>query len=232
MIVARIDDEVISAEAFVKLLKLDRQLDPLLEKVLVDKLLVYAARENDIRISPEEIQQRVDQFRRAMGLHRARDTIEFLDNIEMKTADLEDYVTEILYREKMRAMIFSESAVSQFYNSHYPAFERVGLSHIAVSCPAKAQEIFAQLEEEPESFLEMVMQHSEAQDTREQAGYLGKIPRGVLPYEVEVKVFSAKPGSLLGPFEIEASQRVEIFKVLEFHLFGVDSYLLVYFTYT
>jgi len=222
VIVARIDDEVISAEVFVKLLKLSRQLDPLLEKVLIDKLLVHAAKKSDISVTPDEIQDRVDEFRRGMNLHRAQETIEFLDNIEMKSTDLEAYIADVLYREKMLLTIYSESAINQFYNNHNLTFERVGLSHIAIDSLVKAQEIFALLEENPEDFADLALQHSEAQDTRKQGGYLGKIPRGVLPADVEAKVFNATSGSILGPFKIEANNRIEIFKVMAIYSADLD----------
>ncbi|MCI0732802.1 MAG: peptidylprolyl isomerase [Methylococcaceae bacterium] len=227
MIVARIDDESISAEAFVKLLKLEGKLDSLLEKVLIDKLLVHAAKKAGIRILAEEIQERVDQFRRMNNLHRARDTIEYLDNVGLSVDELEEFIVEILYREKMRESILDDAAVERFYKQHYPAFERVGLSHITLDSMETAREIVAILKEEPDSFPELARQHSLSRDTRDQGGYLGKIPRGVLPHEIEAKIFNADAGSVLGPFEVEGQNKIEVFRLIEKHVPQMDEKTIV-----
>jgi parvulin-like peptidyl-prolyl isomerase len=222
VIVARIDDESISAEAFVKLLKLEGKLDSLLEKVLIDKLLVHAAKKADIRIQAEEIQERVDQFRRMNNLHRARDTIEYLDNVGLSVDELEEFIVEIIFRDKMRDRILDDVSVDRFYKQHYPSFERVGLSHITLDSMENAREIAAILKEEPESFPELARQHSLSKDTRDQGGYLGKIPRGVLPREIEAKIFNADAGSILGPFEVEGQNKIEIFRLIEKHVPQMD----------
>lgn len=215
MIVARIDDEAISAEAFVKLLKLEGKLDSLLEKVLIDKLLVHAAKKADIQVGAEEIQDRVDQFRRVNDLHRAQDTIEYLDNVGLSVDELEEFVVQMIFREKMRESIMDDAAIDHFYQHHYPSFERVGLSHITLDSMATAREIAAVLEEEPESFADLARQHSLSEDTRENGGYLGKIPRGVLPHEIEAKIFNANVGTVIGPFPVEGQNKLEIFRLIE-----------------
>jgi parvulin-like peptidyl-prolyl isomerase len=215
VIVARIGDESLTAETFVKLLKLEGKLDSELERVLIDKLLVQSAKKAGIQIHPDELQERVDQFRRVNNLHRARDTIEYLDNIGLSVTEFEEFIAEIIYREKMRKLIMDEAAVDQFYNHHYPSFERVGLSHITLDSMETAREIMAILEEEPESFGELAREHSLSKDTRDQGGYLGKIPRGVLPHEIDGKIFNAGIGSILGPFVVEGPSKIEIFRVLE-----------------
>lgn len=218
MIVARIDQEAISAEEFVRLLKLQGKLDSLLEKVLIDKLLVHAAKTAEIKISAEEVQDRVDQFRRVNNLHRAQDTIEYLDNIEISVDKLEEFIVEMISKEKMRESIMDNAAIDHFYKHHYPSFERIGLSHITLDSIAKAQEIAAILEEEPESFTDLAREHSLSDDTRENGGYLGKIPRGVLPQEIEAKIFNANIGDVIGPFPVEGQSKFEIFRLIEKHV--------------
>lgn len=222
MIVARIDDESISAEAFVKLLKLEGKLDSLLEKTVIDKLLVHAAKRSGIEVRVDEVQERVDQFRRINNLHRAQDTIEYLANVGLSVDELEQFIVEIISREKMRESITNDAAVDYFYRNHYPSFERVGLSHITLDSMETAREIVAILKEEPDSFPGLARQHSLARDTREQGGYLGKIPRGVLPHEIEVKIFNAEAGSVLGPFEVEGQRKIEIFRLTEKYVPRMD----------
>lgn len=79
MQIARIDDEILNADDFVKTLKLDNRFNTLIEQILIDKLTVRAAKKSGITVTPAEIQERVDQFRRVEGLHRAQDTHAFLE---------------------------------------------------------------------------------------------------------------------------------------------------------
>ena len=67
----KIDDEVISSDDFVKLLRFTGRYDELMEDIIKDKLTIHAARKQGIEVSPEEIQDRADQVRRVRGLHRA-----------------------------------------------------------------------------------------------------------------------------------------------------------------
>jgi parvulin-like peptidyl-prolyl isomerase len=221
MLVARINDEAISADAFVKLLKLNGSLDDLLETALIDKLVVHVAKSRGVTVGTEEIQERADQFRRVLGLHRARDTIEYLDNIDMTIEEFESYVAETLYKDKLQASITNDDAVRNYYRLHLPLFERVELHHIVLDGQAKAQELLAILREEPSSFSDIAKQHSLASDTRENGGYLGKINRGCLPNEVEVKVFKANPGDILGPFLVTGFY--EIFYLSDKYAVELDS---------
>ena len=89
---ARINDEVITSEDFIKLLKLTGRYDSLMEDILKDKLAVHAAKRQKIPIQPEELQERADQLRRVWGLHRAADTNKWLDAKGLSLEDLERFV--------------------------------------------------------------------------------------------------------------------------------------------
>lgn len=221
MLVARINDEAISADAFVKFLKLQGLLDDLLESALIDKLVVHVAKSRGVTVGAEEIQERADQFRRVLGLHRARDTIEYLNNIDMTIEEFESYVAETLYKDKLQASIANDDAVRDYFRLHLPLFERVELHHIVLDGQAKAKELIAILREEPSGFADLAKQHSLAADTRENGGYLGKINRGCLPNDIEAKVFKAKPGDILGPFFVNGFY--EIFYVSDKYAVELDS---------
>jgi peptidylprolyl isomerase len=220
MLVARVNDEAISADAFVKLLKLNGSLDDLLESALIDKLVVHVAKRRGMTVSAEEIQERADQFRRILGLHRARDTIEYLDNINMTIEEFETYVAETLYKDKLYASITHDDAVRGYFKLHLHLFERMELHHVVLNGQAKALELLAIVREEPSCFTDLAKQHSLA-DTRESGGYLGKINRGCLPTEIEVQVFKASPGDILGPFLVNGFY--EIFHVSDKSTAALDA---------
>lgn len=160
MQIARIDDEILTADDFVKILKLDNRFNTLIEQILIDKLTVRAAKQSGITVTPAEIQERVDQFRRVEGLHRAQDTHAFLEALGVTLDEFENHMTEILYREKMRAQITRQEQIDDYFRLHSPKFDSVEINHITVDSDGKARELLALLEDEPTLFAELAREHS------------------------------------------------------------------------
>src|SRR6478672_1639497 len=110
--IVRIDDEIISTEEFLRLLKLTGQFEALLEQLVRDRVTVLSAKQRGITLAPEEIQERADQFRRIRGLHRAADMNNYLDAIGVTLDEFEKFITDSLYQEKMLAAVGDERAVA------------------------------------------------------------------------------------------------------------------------
>lgn len=210
--IARIDDEVIDSDEFVKLLKLGDRFNALIEDIIKDKLAVHAARKQGIEIADEELQERADQLRRARGLHRAKDTNRFLDVLGVTLDDFERYVSDMLYKEKLMDVLCSDAAVEEYFQLNSPKFDSVEVSHIVVDSEGKAKEIMYLLEEEPGSFSQIAREHSTT-DTRDNGGVIGKVQRGALQTDVEAKVFNAPVGTPLGPFPSADGRGFELFTV-------------------
>jgi parvulin-like peptidyl-prolyl isomerase len=208
----KIDDEVITSEDFVKLLKFTGQFETLMEDITKDKLIVHAARKQGVEVTGAEIQERADQLRRVRGLHRAADMNKYLDSTGLTLDDFEQYVIEMILHEKILKQIVSDESVEEYFSLNSPKFDSIEVSHIVLDSEGKAKEIMAILEDDPESFEEMAREHSIA-DTREEGGYIGKVLRGALQTEVESKVFNASEGDLLGPFASGDEPYYEIFTV-------------------
>jgi len=208
----KIDDEVVTSDDFVKILKLTGRFEGLMEDVLKDKLTVHAARRLGIQISDDELQERADQLRRVWGLHRAADTNRWLDARGLTLEDLEQFVTEMIYHEKMMERVADDAAIEEYFNLNSPKFDRIEVSHILVDSEGTARELVAILEDDPESFADMAREHSLA-DTRDEGGYIGKVMRGSLQSDIESKVFNADEGDLLGPFPSADENYFEIFTV-------------------
>lgn len=210
--IVRIDDEVVGIEEFVRILKLTGQFDSLLEQLVRDKLTVRAAKKQGLSVSPGEIQERADQFRRVQGLHRATDMNHYLDTLGVSLEEFESFITDSLYQEKMMEQVCSDKAVEQYFKLNSPKFDSIEVSHIVLDTEGKAKEMISVLRDDPDSFGEMAREHSIA-DTREQGGVIGKVLRGSLKTEVEAKVFNAAVGDLLGPFPSPDKSFYEIFAV-------------------
>jgi peptidylprolyl isomerase len=208
----KIDDEVITTEDFVKLLKFTGRFDELMEDVVKDKVTIHAARKQGIEVTPEEIQERADQLRRVRGLHRAVDMNRYLDATGLTLDDFEKFIIEMLLHEKMSEQIGNDEAVEEYFSLNSPKFDSIEVSHIVLDSEGKAREIMAILEDDPDSFADMAREHS-LSDTSEDGGYIGKVLRGSLKTEVESRVFNASEGDLLGPFPTEDESCFEIFTV-------------------
>ena len=58
--IARIDDDVITTDDFIRILKLTGQFEGLIEHAVRDRLTVRAAKKQGVSVAPEEIQERAD----------------------------------------------------------------------------------------------------------------------------------------------------------------------------
>jgi len=208
----RINDEVISAEGFVKLLKLAGRFDGLIEDIVREKLTVHVAKKSGLEITPEEIQERADQIRRVKGMHRSVDMNRWMDQLGINLEDLERFIVEMLYYEKMQDQIVTDENVEDYFNLHAPEFDSIVVSHIIVDGEGKAREILAIAEDDPEMFKVLAREHSIA-DTAGEGGYIGVVMRGNLASEVEAKVFHAERGEVLGPFQAPDGENFEIFLI-------------------
>lgn len=219
--IVRIDDEVIGTEEFIRILKLTGQFESLVEQLVRDKLTVRAAKKRRIAVSPEEIQERADQFRRVQGLHRAADMNNYLNALGVSLDEFEAFITDSLYQEKIMAEVCSDKAVEGYFKLNSPKFDSIEVSHIVVGSEGEAKEIMSILGDDPDSFADMAREHSVA-DTREQGGLIGKVLRGSLKTDIEAKVFNAGVGDLLGPFPAGDRSFFEIFTVNAKHPARLD----------
>jgi parvulin-like peptidyl-prolyl isomerase len=219
--IVRIDDEIIGTDDFIRILKLTGQFEGLIEQLVRDKLTVRAAKKQGIPVSPEEVQERADHFRRVQGLHRATDMNNYLDVLGVSLDEFESFITESLYQEKMLAIVCSDKAVEGYFKLNSPKFDSIEVSHIVVDSEGKAKEMISYLRDDPDSFAEMAQEHSTA-DTREHGGVIGKVMRGSLKTDVEAKVFNAAVGDLLGPFASSDRSFFEIFAVNAKHPATLD----------
>jgi len=210
--IVRIDDEVIGVEDFVRTLKLTGQFEGLIEQIVRDKLTVRAAKKHGIKVTPDEVQERADNFRRVQGLHRAADMNNYLNALGVSLDEFEVFVTDSLYQEKMMAQVCNDKAVEQYFKLNSPKFDSIEVSHMVLDAEGKAKEMISYLRDDPDAFEEMAREHSVA-DTREQGGRIGKVLRGSLKTDVEAKIFNASEGDLIGPFPSSDKSVFEIFKV-------------------
>lgn len=207
----KIDDDVVTTDDFIKYLKLNGRFDELLEDLVKDKLAIHAAKKRGVTVNGDDIQQRADQFRRVLGLHRAKEMNDFLDARGITLEELERHITDMLYHEKIIAEVVGDKAIEEHFKLNSPKFESVDLSHIILDSDGKAKEMMATLTDSPEMFQEMAKGYSIAD--AERGGKIGKVTRGSMQPAVEAKVFNASIGDILGPFSIGDGSHFEIIAI-------------------
>jgi peptidylprolyl isomerase len=210
---AKINDELITTEYFLQYLKFNDQFEEIMDKLLGDRITVHIARQQNISVSDEELQERIDQMRRVQGLHRAKDTLAFIESMGFTLEQFGDYIRDELLKAKMLDVVCSDEAISEYFKLNSPQFDTVELHHILVDSEGKARELIAMLEDEPDQFETLAMELSLSQDTAKSGGSLGSVMRGVLVEEVESKVFNASPGDIIGPYESADQLLYEIFRL-------------------
>lgn len=208
----RINDEVITSDGFIKLLKLTGRFDSLMDEIIKEKLTVHAARLAGLEPKPDDVQERADQIRRIRGLHRAADMNQYLDALNINLDDFEAFVIEHILYDSMNSRIVNEAAVEEYFNLNSPKFDAVDISHIVVETEGTAREIVALVEDDPDMFDELAREHSLA-DTRNSGGHIGRVLRGALHADVEAKVFQAGEGDISGPFAVPGGSAFEVFRV-------------------
>jgi len=218
----KVDDHAVTMEQFIKELKLSDKFPKLLDEMVREKVMVCAAKKKGIQITDEEAQQGVDEFRADQGLHRAKDTHEWLEKNKLDLDDFETYITEKIYQKKILESVHSDEAISNYFELNSPLFDAVDIQHIIVDDESKAREIVSLLEEDPEEFEELAKEHSIDSETAENGGYIGKIQRGSLPQEAAAKVFTAEVGSILGPSGIGDDNVYEIIMIVAIHPAKLD----------
>jgi parvulin-like peptidyl-prolyl isomerase len=208
----RINDEVITSDEFIKLLRLTGRFDSLMDEVVKQKVTVQAARLAGVTADPEAVQAHANEFRRERGLYRAIDMNRFLDAMGLSLEEFEKFVTETILMAEMNARTESEEAVNEYFRLNSPLFDAVDVSHMIVRSQGMASEIVAMLADEPEMFEELAREHSIV-ESKNNGGHFGRVLRGALQGDIEAKVFQAEVGDILGPFEHPGGVAYELFRI-------------------
>ena len=162
----------------------------------------------------QELRQGADHFRRLLGLHRAKETMDWLANQKLSVDDMEHYLVEQLTKKKVLEEVTSDEKIEEYFKLNSPRFDEVVVKSIVVDSPGKANELIAELEDDPSQFDQLAMTHSLDEDSKNNGGLIPKVRRGSLPDEIEAKIFNAEVGAVTGPFQMDGENVYQILKVV------------------
>lgn len=212
MEIAKINGQGFSSDDLVLWLKLSGRFSQVIEDFIKEKMCAAAARNGGLQAEAEELQKLADESRRAMGLHRAKQANDFLDDAGATLDDFEAYLEDSLLAEKMRNDVQSSAAVEEYFQLNSPQFDSVDVSHMVVEGESQASEIVSLIEDGDETFADLAREYS-ASHTASQGGAIGAVYRGQLGPDLEARVFNAEVGKPLGPIDSGDGETFEIYLV-------------------
>jgi peptidylprolyl isomerase len=212
MNVAKIGGTEFDSGDLVSWLKFSGRFPHVVQDMLKEKLAATAAKQQGISVSIDELQDAADMLRRAQGLHRAKDANQFLDDSGLSLDQLEDYLADSILSAKMRESLTDDEAVQGYFKLNAPKFDAIELAHIAVDSEGKANEIMLMLQDSADDFETLAREYSIVESATD-GWRIGKILRGSLDPDFEVRLFHANAGDVLGPFGDEGQATYDIYKV-------------------
>jgi parvulin-like peptidyl-prolyl isomerase len=190
----------ITAEEVVGFLALTGQADAVIADMITHREAVKKAQELGIDIADEALQRFADSFRTVRSLYSAEEMSGFLEAAGLGEDEFEAFCESTLSCVQLKERLADEKAIEAYFVNNRSQFDYARASVIVVGDENLAKEIAIQVMEEGADFHALARKHSLDEATKYAGGYRGLLNREMFPPEVSVKVFSASPGELLGPY--------------------------------
>jgi foldase protein PrsA len=198
--VAKVGDVKISESEFEEALR-SIYGQTVLDGLITDKIIAQEIEKNNIKVSQEEIDQKLQEYMETYGGEE-----NFLATIEaygMELADYEKEVERYLATNKLLEdrITITEEEMKTYFEENKDSFqqeEEVKASHILVSDLETANEVLEKLEA-GEDFSELASKYSQDEANKDDGGNLGYFGKGEMVQEFEDAVFAMKVGDISEP---------------------------------
>lgn len=190
-------DVSVTSDDLIKHLHLTGAYGPALASLIRREVVHKLAGEKSISVSDEELQRAVDAWRKATGLHLAKDTEAYFGQTGVSLDDLERDREASVFERKLRDAI-DKAEVDKTFAESKSDFDTARVSTIAVKDEALAKELLQQLQEEDGEFGTLARAHSIGLQ-RDVGGQAGWTWRKNYDEATAHKVFAAKAGDIVGP---------------------------------
>lgn len=174
----------------------------LLERFARRQVIIQWADREGIELSPEDLQNEVNEWRYKNRLERVEDTDAWLEQHGLTLFDVAVEAEFRLYECWLMEQI-KEDNIRAFFVQRTLDFERVEACWISVSDEGVAEELCLQVVEEGADFYTLARRYSQDEATRPAGGYLGRRRRRDLPQGVAPLIFAASEGDVVGPVKVE-----------------------------
>jgi parvulin-like peptidyl-prolyl isomerase len=175
--------------------------EQVLNQLIDDALVEQEAQKQNINVSPDDINARVQQVIADAGSQAKFD--EYLKNNQLSVQDL---------CQQIRANLFGEAMMARVTQNLPTSAEQVHVAHILFAKKEDADAAVLQLSQGAD-FAQLAKQVSQDEATRDNGGDLGWFPRDIMPPEFESAAFALQPGQVSGVVSTQLG--LHIIKVLE-----------------
>lgn len=188
----------VSKEQILYQIKISCQIPDLLKAIAGRQIILNAAKEAEIQVGTEELQQVADQLRLANNLLKAEDTWVWLQKHHLTLDDFEGLAYTSLLSQKLAIYLFADK-VEQFFYEHQLDYAGAVTYEVMLDDEDLAWELFYSLQEGEISFHEIARQHIQDQEIRRVGGYQGVKHRTDFRPEIAASVFATHPPQILKP---------------------------------
>jgi parvulin-like peptidyl-prolyl isomerase len=201
-----------TAEDILEHIKISCQIPNILEAIASRKIIAHKAKQEEIEITVEELQEAADSLRFANQLIKAEDTWTWLEKHHLSLDDFEEIAHTNLLSTKLANHLFADKVEPFFYAQQLDYIAAVTYE-VILDDEDLALEIFYALQEGEISFHEVARQYIQNPELRRAGGYQGIRQRKDFRPEIAAAIFVAKPPQILKP--IMRSKGVHIIMVEE-----------------
>ncbi len=180
----------------------------LLDQLILEKIIQQKAEQENVTISDKELDHKFNEFKEQIP---SEDMFENYLEQQGLSEDvfLEQMKTDLLLEKLFEPNIkVSDEEVRQYFDENKEQFnepEQVKAKQIVVESEEEARKAYKRLKD-GEDFSKVAQDVSIDQQTRDNGGDLGSVPKGrlaVIDPELEEKVFALKKGEFIEPFETQ-----------------------------
>ena len=165
-------------------------------------LVFQIAQRKKIKISQNELQKGIDQWRYKNRLESVEDTENYLSQRNITFTDMAREIEYQMLEARLKAQITAEQIQAHFASQKL-ASERREIYYILVNERDVAEEIALHIKDGGRDFHTLARQYSLDEHTRPVSGYLGRQSRRDLPNDVAPLLFAAEVGKVIGPIKME-----------------------------
>ena len=202
--------------------RLSCQIPATVEKIITHEIVTTKAREANLEVTPEEIQQAADNWRSINQLQSVEDTWLWLKQHHISLDEFEELISASVLSSKLAQHLFSDR-IEPYFLEYQADYARVAIHEIVLDDLDLAMELSYAIDEREISFFEAAYQYNSDTELRRRGGYRGVLCRKDLNPKISAAVFAAKPSQILKP--IVTAEGVHLIRVEEIILPQLDEML-------
>lgn len=184
--------------------------EDIVEKLIMEKIVAQEAKEMNINVTPEEIQEQMGQYIAAMGGQEKFD--EFLKSNEISKEFFEENLKKELLFNKHREAFMNNTTIDEkeakdYFEANKDDLIVVRASHILVKTEEEGKEVLKRLNA-GEEFSKLALELSIDKASAEQGGDLGYFGKGSMIAEFEDAAFALNVGEISGLIKTEVGYHI------------------------